>query len=165
MATSITTIISSSPNHPFSKTNPKTRLKSNHTKTRAAKTNLSIHTSSFLSPSPWSNATIMEKRGLGVITRAGPPSTNQLIFAFVMPITLVLATVFASIRIADKLDEDYLEELMQEQAMMQGKEPEIEKEGEDDFTMVDEKNAVPTWAEEKPTAPRIRNRPKREAEV
>lgn len=49
-------------------------------------------------------------RGLTVVTRAGP-STSSYIFAFLLPFSLVLITVFTSIRVADKLDEDFLEEV------------------------------------------------------
>lgn len=49
-------------------------------------------------------------RGLTVVTRAGP-GTSSYIFAFVLPLSLLAITVFTSIRIADKLDEDFLEEV------------------------------------------------------
>ncbi|OVA19898.1 hypothetical protein BVC80_235g8 [Macleaya cordata] len=89
-----------------------------------------------------------KKRGLAVVTRAAPTTTN-LIFAFVFPLSLILVTVFTSIRIADKLDQDYLEELAINQAIMEGK---------------DENEDSPTSIEEKPAElPRTRNRPKREA--
>ncbi|KAJ4977565.1 hypothetical protein NE237_008345 [Protea cynaroides] len=55
-------------------------------------------------------------RGLVVRTRAGP-SANSLIFAFVLPLSLLVATIFTSIKIADKLDRDYLEDLVLYQSM------------------------------------------------
>ena len=49
-------------------------------------------------------------RGLSMVTRAGP-GTNTYIFAFVLPLSLLAITVFTSIRIADKLDREFLEEV------------------------------------------------------
>lgn len=49
-------------------------------------------------------------RGSTVVTRAGP-STNSYLFAFALPFSLLAITIFASIRIADKLDRDYLQEV------------------------------------------------------
>lgn len=59
-----------------------------------------------------SNTSSSRKRKL-VVARAGPPSTTTLIFAFVFPLSLLLVTIFTSIRIADKLDQQYLEEVDQ----------------------------------------------------
>lgn len=47
-----------------------------------------------------------------VVVGAGPPSTTSLLFAFVFPLSLLLVTIFTSIRIADKLDQQYLEEVI-----------------------------------------------------
>ncbi|CAI0560306.1 unnamed protein product [Linum tenue] len=49
------------------------------------------------------------ERGWTVVRRAGP-STSSYIFALALPLSLLVFTVFTSIRIADKLDSDYLEE-------------------------------------------------------
>ena len=49
-------------------------------------------------------------RGLTVVTRAGP-STNSILFAIAIPLSLLTITFFASIKIADKLDRDYFEEV------------------------------------------------------
>jgi hypothetical protein len=49
-------------------------------------------------------------RGLTAVTRAGL-STNYYIFAFALPFSLLAITIFASIRVADKLDRDYLQEV------------------------------------------------------
>lgn len=49
-------------------------------------------------------------RGLTVVTRAGP-STTQYVFAFVLPLSLLALTVFASVKVSDKLDRDFLEEV------------------------------------------------------
>ncbi|KAH7528035.1 uncharacterized protein LOC125422338 [Ziziphus jujuba] len=85
-------------------------------------------------------------RGLTVVTRAGP-GTSSYIFAFVLPLSLLAITVFTSIRIADKLDEDFLEEVAINQAIME----------EDE-----EANDIDLPLEEQPTRSRARNRPKRE---
>jgi hypothetical protein len=47
---------------------------------------------------------------LTAVTRAGL-STNYYIFAFALPFSLLAITIFASIRVADKLDRDYLQEV------------------------------------------------------
>ncbi|RZC82992.1 hypothetical protein C5167_045779 [Papaver somniferum] len=78
------------------------------------------------------------------------PTTANLIFAFVFPLTLLLVTIFTSIKIADKLDQDFLEELAINQAIMEGKD-----EKEDSRASLEE--------EEPATVTRTRNRPKREA--
>lgn len=46
-----------------------------------------------------------------VVTRAGPPSTGSYVFAFVFPMSLLIGTIFTSMRIAEKLDRQYLEEV------------------------------------------------------
>ncbi|ONI20646.1 hypothetical protein PRUPE_2G027100 [Prunus persica] len=60
--------------------------------------------------SPATRFSSRQARGLTVVTRAGP-TTNQYVFAFVMPLSLIAVTVFTSMRIADKLDEEFLEEI------------------------------------------------------
>ncbi|PIA53707.1 hypothetical protein AQUCO_00900352v1 [Aquilegia coerulea] len=169
MASFITAInnpISSSSSSLLFSTNSNTIRIQTHIRIRSRAINSSIQpslltssSSSFLSPASNGFEKGKKKRRLEVVTRAGLSSTN-LIFAFVMPITLVLVTVFTSIKIADKLDEDFMEELAKNEAIMQ-------EEGVDEgtSTLADDKSAVPTWAQEKPAVPRIRNRPKREAEV
>ncbi|XP_068329162.1 uncharacterized protein [Pyrus communis] len=86
-----------------------------------------------------------QTRGLAVVTRAGP-TTSQYVFAFVLPLSLIAVTVFTSIRVADKLDRDFLEEMAINQAIR-----ETDEDGEADSSI-----------EEKPALPRTRNRPKRE---
>ncbi|KAL6009979.1 hypothetical protein ACLOJK_000410 [Asimina triloba] len=89
------------------------------------------------------------------VVAAGQPSTTSLIFAFVFPLSLLLVTILTSIRIADKLDQQYLEELALNEEIME--EDMMEEEGQ-------EVN-IPYPAEEEPApaVPRSRNRPKREA--
>ncbi|KAL8144465.1 hypothetical protein V2J09_017497 [Rumex salicifolius] len=89
------------------------------------------------------------RRADSVVTRAGPTS-NTLIFAFVFPLSLLAVTIFAAIRIGDRLDKKFLEELAMNQALR-----EMDEEEEDETVLV-----VPK--EEEPALPRARNRPKRQ---
>ncbi|KAL0541678.1 hypothetical protein IC582_021733 [Cucumis melo] len=86
-----------------------------------------------------------------VKTRAGA-STSSYIFAFSIPLSLILITVLTALKIGDNLDKKFLEELALNQAIM---------EEDEDY----EKDGTEISFEEKPTLPRTRNRPKREAEV
>lgn len=52
------------------------------------------------------------KRGELLVTNAGPPSSTSLILAFILPLSLLAGTVFASIRIADDLDDKFLQDVM-----------------------------------------------------
>ncbi|XAR63502.1 hypothetical protein NMG60_11023457 [Bertholletia excelsa] len=92
-------------------------------------------------------------RGSSVVTRAGP-STSTYVFAFVLPLSLLAITVFTSLRIADKLDKDFLEELAINQAIMEADQQDADADADNN-----------TSIEEKPAPRRIRNRPKREAET
>ncbi|KAI3425606.1 uncharacterized protein J3R85_010127 [Psidium guajava] len=85
-------------------------------------------------------------RGVRLVARAGPSSSSYA-FAFVVPLSLLVVTIFASIKIADKLDRDFLEELAINQAIKDA------DEGDDDEVSL----------KEKPVLSRTRNRPKREA--
>ncbi|KAM1229436.1 hypothetical protein ACFX2G_040615 [Malus domestica] len=86
-----------------------------------------------------------QTRGLAVLTRAGP-TTSQYVFAFVLPLSLIAVTVFTSIRVADKLDRDFIEEMAINQAIRE----------------TDEDGEAGSSIEEMPALPRTRNRPKRE---
>ncbi|OIT08003.1 PREDICTED: uncharacterized protein LOC109226161 [Nicotiana attenuata] len=89
-------------------------------------------------------------RALRVVTRAGGGiSSSSYIFALIFPLSLLAITIFTSARIADNLDQKFLEELAVNQAIMEGE--------EDDGIVV-------TPLEEKRATPRTRNRPKREVE-
>lgn len=46
-----------------------------------------------------------------MVVRASP-GVNSYIFAFVLPLSLLAVTTFVSIRIADKLDDEFLQEVM-----------------------------------------------------
>ncbi|XP_010670384.2 uncharacterized protein LOC104887451 [Beta vulgaris subsp. vulgaris] len=88
-------------------------------------------------------------RGISVVTRAGP-STSQLIFAFVFPFSLLAITVFTALRIGDKLDQKFLEELAMNEAIREAEEEN------------DDVNETVFPRKEEPALPRTRNRPKRE---
>ncbi|KAG8363668.1 hypothetical protein BUALT_Bualt19G0046400 [Buddleja alternifolia] len=88
------------------------------------------------------------KRGISLVTRAGP-SASSYIFAFVLPLSLLAVTIFTSVRIADKLEQKFLEELAVNQAILEAEEN-------------DEEVSIPSVKEPAPT--RTRNRPKREVE-
>ncbi|WZY68444.1 hypothetical protein YC2023_000684 [Brassica napus] len=49
-------------------------------------------------------------RDCSLVARAGP-STSSYLLAFAIPATLIAATVFTSAKIADKLDDDFLEDV------------------------------------------------------
>ncbi|KAL0923109.1 hypothetical protein M5K25_007154 [Dendrobium thyrsiflorum] len=97
------------------------------------------------------------------VVRAGPPSASTLILVFVLPLSLLIGTILVSIRIGNKLDEKFLEELAANQAMVEenedagaeeGQEGLEAREGEEDRVMVKEEIGA--------AAVRVRNRPKRE---
>ncbi|TMW89537.1 hypothetical protein EJD97_017054 [Solanum chilense] len=90
-----------------------------------------------------------KSRGLSVVTRAGGISSGSYIFALVFPLSLLAITIFTSARVADNLDQKFLEELAVNETIAEGEE--------------DDGSAV-TPLEEKPATPRTRNRPKREVE-
>uniref|UniRef100_A0A453GLD6 Uncharacterized protein n=1 Tax=Aegilops tauschii subsp. strangulata TaxID=200361 RepID=A0A453GLD6_AEGTS len=46
-----------------------------------------------------------------VVRAGGPPSTNVLILAFVLPLSLFVGTLVAAARVADDLDERFLREV------------------------------------------------------
>ncbi|XP_061344008.1 uncharacterized protein LOC133289982 [Gastrolobium bilobum] len=94
-----------------------------------------------------------------VVTRAGP-STSSYVFAFALPFSLLAITAFTSIRIAEKLDQQYLEEMAINEAIMEADEYEDDDEDEDEDD--DDDNDMETYLQDEPALPR-RNRPKREA--
>lgn len=71
----------------------------------------SISTTCFssLSPVVFSGG-LKSRRGSWAVTRA-VPGPNTYIFAFVFPLSLLVATIFTTLRISDKLDEDFLQEV------------------------------------------------------
>ncbi|KAK9682480.1 hypothetical protein RND81_10G076800 [Saponaria officinalis] len=82
-------------------------------------------------------------------TRAGPTS-NQLIFAFVFPFSLLVVTAFTAFQIGNRLDQKFLDELAMSEKL---------REEEEDG---DELGQAPASRKEEPALPKSRNRPKRE---
>ncbi|KAA8537297.1 hypothetical protein F0562_027016 [Nyssa sinensis] len=76
---------------------------------------------------------IPKTRVLSVVTRAGP-SSSSYIYAFVFPLSLLAVTIFTSIRIADRLDKKFLEELAINQAILE----EDEEEGDVNISLEEE---------------------------
>ncbi|XP_061970702.1 uncharacterized protein LOC133693496 [Populus nigra] len=113
-----------------------------------------------ISDDPWRR----KRRGLTVVTRAGL-SANSYVLAFLLPLSLLAATIFTSIRIADKLDQDYLEELEIIQAIKEADEEDDDSDDGEDYEDTDD-NIVDISLEEElqPVLQRTRtrNRPKRE---
>ncbi|XP_051136883.1 uncharacterized protein LOC127255414 [Andrographis paniculata] len=93
------------------------------------------------------------RRGISVVTRAGPSATSYAL-VFFLPLSLLAATIFISVRVADKLDEKFFEELAMNEAIKEGEENE-------DGGGNDEDNIS---LEQEQTKTRTRNRPKREVE-
>ncbi|KAK8494114.1 hypothetical protein V6N12_031826 [Hibiscus sabdariffa] len=91
-----------------------------------------------------------KRRGLEVVTRAGA-NASSYVFAAVLPFSLLAVTIFTSIKVADKLDKDFLEDIAVNQAV---REAEEDDDG-DDAISLDE-------IVQEPVLPRTRNRPKRE---
>ncbi|KAL1210430.1 hypothetical protein V5N11_006760 [Cardamine amara subsp. amara] len=89
-------------------------------------------------------------RDCSVVARAGP-STSSYLLALAIPATLIAATVFTSIKIADKLDQDFLEDIALNQAIKAAEQGE-NSEGEISLDDVIQE----------PVRQRTRNRPKRE---
>ncbi|GAB4827798.1 hypothetical protein Ancab_034684 [Ancistrocladus abbreviatus] len=90
-----------------------------------------------------------QRRRMSVVTLAGP-STSSYVFAFVFPLSLLVVTIFAAMRIGDRLDQKFLEELAINQAIREADEEEEE----------DPNGMIPS--KEEPALPPARNRPKRE---
>ncbi|KAK9169823.1 hypothetical protein Syun_001963 [Stephania yunnanensis] len=108
------------------------------------------------SSSPSFSSEKSNRRGWSVVTRSGP-STTSVVFAFVFPLTLLIVTVIAAIRVDEGLDQKFLEETAINEAIM----------GEEDEDEDDEEGRLASLVEKMPTPPattaRARNRPKREA--
>ncbi|KAI4382970.1 hypothetical protein MLD38_008858 [Melastoma candidum] len=83
-------------------------------------------------------------RNARLVAGAGPTAANY-VFAFVFPLSLLVVTTVVSVRIGNKLDQKYLEELMINQAI---EEADLDEDPEN-------------LTEETPVAERSRNRPKR----
>ncbi|KAG5413035.1 hypothetical protein IGI04_000602 [Brassica rapa subsp. trilocularis] len=89
-------------------------------------------------------------RDCSLVARAGP-STSSYLLAFAIPATLIAATVFTSAKIADKLDDDFLEDIALNQAMKAVEDGENAEGGSSLDDLIKE-----------PVLQRTRKRPKRE---
>ncbi|CAO2195843.1 unnamed protein product [Urochloa humidicola] len=115
------------------------------------------------------------RRGLMVVRAGGPPSTNALILAFVLPLSLFVGTLVTAARVADDLDDRFLREMEVNKAILE--ENEASGEGiadeEDNDRAYDEgeeagedEEQAPVEIKEPvvvgvPAATRTRNRPRR----
>ncbi|CAL4952771.1 unnamed protein product [Urochloa decumbens] len=112
------------------------------------------------------------RRGLMVVRAGGPPSTNVLILAFVLPLSLFVGTLVTAARVADDLDDRFLREMEINKAILEENEDEDGTE-EDDDREYDEEEAAGEDDEKAPVeikepvvvgaaaAARTRNRPRR----
>ncbi|KAL6616677.1 hypothetical protein ACP70R_038947 [Stipagrostis hirtigluma subsp. patula] len=115
------------------------------------------------------------RRGLMVVRAGGPPSTNALILAFVLPLSLFgfvrpfVGTLVTAARVADDLDERFLREMEINQAIMEENEASDEDSSDDedddkDYDEKEEDEQPPVEIKEAVVvgAPRTRNRPRRQ---
>ncbi|KAF8755333.1 hypothetical protein HU200_011347 [Digitaria exilis] len=68
--------------------------------------------------------------GLMVVRAGGPPSTNVLILAFVLPLSLFVGTLVTAARVADDLDERFLREMEINKAILEENEAESDEDSE-----------------------------------
>ncbi|KAK9123237.1 hypothetical protein Sjap_012839 [Stephania japonica] len=150
------TLIATAPTNLRPKIQPQTITKSPPTTTLRplAFINRWSSSSSSFSSSPLTAETENSKRrGWSVVTQAGL-STTSVVFAFVFPLTLLIVTIFAAIRVADRLDQKFLEEIAINEAIMGDQD---EEGGLASSVKKMAENMPP------PATTRARNRPKREA--
>ncbi|KAK9192220.1 hypothetical protein WN943_020836 [Citrus x changshan-huyou] len=98
---------------------------------------------------------------LKVVTRAGA-SSSSYVFAFVLPLSLLALTVFASLKLDDKLERQYLEELIINEAMKDQEEQQYDEDEEEEEEEEDDDQVLLEEKLPEPALPRTRNRPKRE---
>ncbi|XP_027341636.1 zinc finger protein castor homolog 1 [Abrus precatorius] len=105
-----------------------------------------------------------KSRGSAVVTRAGP-STTSIVFAIALPLSLLAVTVLASVRMADKLDQQWLEELAKNEATMEVDDRDDDEDDEDDDNddYDNKEDIIEAFVQEELSLPRARNRPRREA--
>lgn len=100
-----------------------------------------------------------------VVRAGGPPSTNALILAFVLPLSLFVGTLVTAARVADDLDDRFLREMEINRAILEENEASDEDgAGEEDDDGEEEEGVdLPVVVEEEPAVvgPRTRNRPRR----
>jgi len=71
----------------------------------------SFRATAFFNPPPLSiYAAARKRRGTAVAARAGP-STKSILFAIALPSSLLAVTIFAALRMGDKLDQEWREEV------------------------------------------------------
>ncbi|KAF7033064.1 hypothetical protein CFC21_044190 [Triticum aestivum] len=105
-----------------------------------------------------------------VVRAGGPPSTNVLILAFVLPLSLFVGTLVAAARVADDLDERFLREMEINKAILEENEASSEEaaDGGGEYVVNGDEAALPAAEKEQVlvtatgTGTRARNRPKRE---
>ncbi|CAM8910487.1 unnamed protein product [Rhodiola kirilowii] len=85
----------------------------------SSETAITTATALSTSPRPPPLLQLSSRRGISVVTRAGPPTANTYIFAFLFPFSMLVATILTSIKIDQKLDQDFLEELAINEARME----------------------------------------------
>ncbi|CAL4959504.1 unnamed protein product [Urochloa decumbens] len=116
------------------------------------------------------------RRGRMVVRAGGPPSTNVLILAFVLPLSLFVGTLVTAARVADDLDDRFLREMEINKAILEENEPsdeDIADEEDDDREYDEEEEAGEDDERQAPVeikepvvvgaaaATRTRNRPRR----
>jgi len=108
-----------------------------------------------------------------VVRAGGPPSTNALILAFVLPLSLFVGTLVTAARVADDLDDRFLREMEINKAILEENEASGEDddreydedegyEEEEEQAPVEEKEAVAVGAAVAAAGTRTRNRPRRQ---
>ncbi|XP_015971728.1 uncharacterized protein LOC107495148 [Arachis duranensis] len=96
--------------------------------------------------------------------RAGP-SSSSIAFAIGLPLSLLAVTVLTSLRIANKLDQQFFEEMAMNEAIMQADEDDDDDYEDEDYydDDDDDDDDAETSVQQEPALPRSRNRPIREA--
>ncbi|CAO1940891.1 unnamed protein product [Urochloa humidicola] len=108
---------------------------------------------------------IRRRRGLMVVRAGGPPSTNALILAFVLPLSLLVGTLVTAARVADDLDDRFLREMEINKAILEENEASDEDIAQEEYDEVEGEEQVPVEEIKEPVvvgATRIRNRPRRQ---
>ncbi|KAK7401304.1 hypothetical protein VNO78_12676 [Psophocarpus tetragonolobus] len=113
------------------------------------------------------------RRGSAMAARAGP-STSSILFAIALPSSLLAVTILAALKMGDRLDRQWLEEMAKTEALKELEEYSDDDNDEDDDddisteddnmeTYVQEEPALQAEPvlQEEPALPHTRNRPKR----
>ncbi|CAO2196287.1 unnamed protein product [Urochloa humidicola] len=86
---------------------------------------------------------IRRRRGLMVVRAGGPPSTNALILAFVLPLSLLVGTLVTAARVADDLDDRFLREMEINKAILEENEASDEDIAQEEYDEVEGEEQVP----------------------